>query len=226
MFFEPNLSILPAAQLDVWGRLQAVPPNFILYGGTAIALHLGHRQSEDFDFFSRQPFDPDVLLEAIQGLDPASVDQVAPNTLTIQAKAAQPVKMSFFGVPNLNLGPPLIVDHIGVRVATLIDLAATKTAVIPQRSEAKDYIDLAAILDDGRISLLAALNMAMTIYGSQFNPQLTLKALAYYGDGNLDQVPHETQLRLVKAATEVDPSTLAPTLRSGGQSLKPHGPAR
>jgi hypothetical protein len=35
-----------------------VPAEFTLYGGTAIALHLGHRHSADFDFFGSRPFDP------------------------------------------------------------------------------------------------------------------------------------------------------------------------
>ena len=52
--FSPRLDILPAPQLQLWAELGTVPPAFVLYGGTALALHLGHRQSVDFDFFSRR----------------------------------------------------------------------------------------------------------------------------------------------------------------------------
>lgn len=50
--FEPRLDILPASQRHLWPELDAVPSDFVLYRGTALALQLGHRVSEDFDFFS------------------------------------------------------------------------------------------------------------------------------------------------------------------------------
>jgi len=50
--FAPRLNILPPAQRSLWPHLVQVPGHFVLYGGTAIALRLGHRQSIDFDFFS------------------------------------------------------------------------------------------------------------------------------------------------------------------------------
>ena len=59
--FEPRLDILPESQRRLWSELDAVPSDFVLYGGTALALQLGHRVSEDFDFFSSQSFEPDRL---------------------------------------------------------------------------------------------------------------------------------------------------------------------
>ena len=56
--FLPRLDILPNPQRRLWDELAAVPVEFALYGGTAIALHLGHRHSVDFDFFGNRPFDP------------------------------------------------------------------------------------------------------------------------------------------------------------------------
>ncbi|WP_454632828.1 nucleotidyl transferase AbiEii/AbiGii toxin family protein [Bradyrhizobium cenepequi] len=53
---EPKLDILPAAQKEIWSSLSPAPSlGFVLYGGTAIALHLGHRESLDFDFFRSEP---------------------------------------------------------------------------------------------------------------------------------------------------------------------------
>ena len=56
--FEPRLDILPESQLGLWPEPDAVPPDFVLYGGTGLALRTGHRFSEDFDFFSSSAFDP------------------------------------------------------------------------------------------------------------------------------------------------------------------------
>ena len=46
--FQPRLDILPAAQRKLWCELGATPDHFTLYGRTALALRLGHRQSADF----------------------------------------------------------------------------------------------------------------------------------------------------------------------------------
>jgi hypothetical protein len=49
--FKPCLDILPKPQRTLWAELADVPEEFTLYGGTAVALHLGHRVSVDFDFY-------------------------------------------------------------------------------------------------------------------------------------------------------------------------------
>ena len=54
--FTPKLEILPHAQRRLWDELRQTPEEFVLYRGTALALRLGHRHSEDFDFFSNNTF--------------------------------------------------------------------------------------------------------------------------------------------------------------------------
>ena len=61
-----RLSILPASQRSLWQELESTPENFVLYDGTAMALRLGHRQSEDFDLFSNEQFDPSSLLSVLR----------------------------------------------------------------------------------------------------------------------------------------------------------------
>ncbi len=63
--FTPHLSILPVEQRDFWPRLGPTPKHFVLYGGTALALRLEHRESVDFDFFSHRPFSSFELLGSI-----------------------------------------------------------------------------------------------------------------------------------------------------------------
>jgi len=75
--FEPRLDILPESQRRLWPELDAVPSEFILYGGTGLALQLGHRISEDFDFFSSSGFDAESLrsrLPFFRDLDPSNPD--------------------------------------------------------------------------------------------------------------------------------------------------------
>jgi hypothetical protein len=56
--FDPRIEILPLAQKEIWPELAPAPGlSFVLYGGTAVALHLGHRVSIDFDFFKAGPLE-------------------------------------------------------------------------------------------------------------------------------------------------------------------------
>jgi len=115
------------------------------------------------------------------------------------------VAVSFFGVPNLpRLAPPLVSEDNGVKVASLVDLAGTKASVVQVRPEAKDYLDLDVIIAKGGITLPMALAAAQALYGESFNPQITLKALSYFEDGNLRKLPEATKTRLAAAARDVD----------------------
>jgi hypothetical protein len=203
--FDPRLDILPELQRRLWTELGSVPSMFVLYGGTAVALHLGHRQSVDFDFFAETSFDPEALALSVPLLTEATILQQAASTLTVIVDKDGPVRLSFFGLPNLRrLSPPLVSPDTGMRVATLLDLAGTKAEVVQRRAEAKDYIDLDAIFTDGRVNLPMALAAGRRIHGVRFNPQITLKALSFFGDGNLTSLPDATRARLVQAVRGVD----------------------
>lgn len=202
--FAPKLETLPAAQRALWPELAAIPHDFVLYGGTAIALQLGHRQSVDFDFFGSHAFDPLQLYSSVPLLNGSTVLQQAASTLTCRVERGDPVIVSFFGVPSLqHVAAQLIAEDTGLRVASLLDLAGMKAAVVQQRAEAKDYMDLHALLVAG-IGLPSALAAAGIIYGERFNPQLTLKALSFFGDGDLPSLPVGVRERIIAAVKDTD----------------------
>ena len=203
--FSPHLEVLPASQRRLWNELSTVPEEFVLYGGTALALHLGHRSSVDFDFFGRRPLEQPALESGIPFLVGAKVIQREKNTLSAIVDRGGPVKVSFFGVPNLpRLAPPHVAKDNGLQVASLLDLAGTKASVVQMRAEARDYIDIHALMTLGKIGLPTALAAARKLYGASFNPEITLKALSYFDDGNLCDLPDEMKRQLVAAAREVD----------------------
>lgn len=204
--FSPRLDILPPAQRRLWPVLAEVPTCFVLYGGTALALRLGHRSSEDFDFFSAAAFYPDQLLRQLRFAEGAEVTQVAINTLTFRTAGLDGVKCSFFGGLRLGqLEPPSRAPDNGLRVASLRDLLAVKLNTLVQRAEAKDYRDVHALLRAG-LSLAEGLAWARAVYGAEFNPALPLKALTYFEDGDLPALPAEVQQDLreaVRAVSEI-----------------------
>ncbi|MEQ1911397.1 MAG: nucleotidyl transferase AbiEii/AbiGii toxin family protein [Vicinamibacterales bacterium] len=204
MRFEPRLDVLPPAQRRLWNELSEVPDYFVLYGGTAIALQLGHRQSVDFDLFGTRDFDPDDLLRSLRFLAGGEIMQREAGTLTCLLDRGGPVQVSFFAVPGLRqVQPPVLPAGVNLEVASLIDLAGTKASVIQKRAEVRDYIDMAALISHG-IGLPVALASAQAIYGAQFNPQITLKALSYFGDGDLNTLPLALKHQLQDAARGVD----------------------
>ena len=199
--FAPHLQMLPPAQRRLWAELPQVPKCFVLYGGTAVGLWLGHRLSEDFDFFCSDPFVPAELLTRIPFLAGGLLRQSEPNTLTVTVDRAGPVKVSFFGGLRLGrVGEPERAPDTGLLVASRLDLAATKVAVVQQRAEQKDYLDLAALMRAG-VALADMLGAAAALYGEQFNPLISLKALSYFGDGDLPSLPaNEKNLLSCEAA--------------------------
>ena len=212
--FTPRLDILPEPQRQLWPELAATPPEFTLYGGTAIALRLGHRFSVDFDFFGSRAFDPDRLLISIPYLAGSRVIQREENTLTCLVNRGGPVQVSFFGLPSIgSINAPDVAEGTNLPVASLLDLAGMKVAVVQKRAQAKDYLDIDALMVQAGFELPTMLAAGAAIYGAQFEPQITVKALTYFGDGDLHELPSDLQQRLKKAATAVDLLNL-PVLQS------------
>ncbi len=119
--------------------------------------------------------------------------------------------MSFFG--GLSLGQveaPEPAVGTALRVASLLDMGGMKVAVVTQRAEARDYIDVHAMMAAG-LSLSHMLAAAAIIYGAQFSPLVALKALAYHGDSALTGLPPAVRRDLAAAVKAVDPRSL-PTL--------------
>jgi hypothetical protein len=206
--FRPRIDILPESQKLLWNELGfAARMGFTLYGGTAIALRLGHRESVDFDFFGDKPLDKQSITDTTL-LQNGKVIQNAEETLTfLVQRGAGSVKVSFFGglVPRRiagRVGEPEMTDDGILQVAALEDLFATKVKVILDRAEAKDYIDVVALLRAGQ-SLERALASAVTVYGDAYQPAESLKALTFFGDGDLRKLSKEDQKLLVTAASEI-----------------------
>ncbi len=211
-----HLEILPPAQRRLWDELSCVPSYFVLYGGTALALRLGHRTSVDFDLFAFRNIIHAELITDIPFLSQATILQQQRNTLSVVIDRGDPVSMSFFGLPKLfALADSNRASDNNLHIASLLDIAATKVSVVQIRAEAKDYLDIDALIHLGGIDLATALSAAAVLYGTSFNPQITLKALSYFEDGNVAQISADTKERLMMAARAIDLNNL-PVIPSRG----------
>jgi hypothetical protein len=212
--FEPRLDILPESQRLLWPELDAVPSAFVLYGGTGLALQLGHRVSEDFDFFSSSGFDPDRLrsvLPFFRNLDPSNSEawvQCKRDNLEAFVDRSGLVRVAFFGgLDTLHrVEEPRHATGSRVRVASLVDLAGMKMRVIQVRGSWKDYVDIHTLVTHG-IDVPTGLAAAKAI-DRTFDPITSVRALQFYGDGTLSRVPAAMQQDLTRWAQAVDLSNL------------------
>jgi hypothetical protein len=207
---NPRLDILPPQQRRLWPELSEVPEYFVLYGGTAIALRLGGRQSIDFDFFTERPVSEDTLIRDLPFLRNARLLHAEPNTATFSVRREGEIKVSFFGSLGFGrVGLPERCEDNGIWVASLLDLAAHKMKAILTRAEAKDYLDIHALLQAG-IPLPKALGATGALY-PEFNSLISLKALTYYGEPGLAAVPLAVREALVSESAKVD--SVQPVIR-------------
>lgn len=203
--FQPRTEILPDGQREVWPLLKpAAKMGFALYGGTAIALQLGHRQSIDFDLFMDKPLNENALFRQMPFLKQAQAVQASENTLVLAyATDKEQVKISLFGGISFGrVGVPLIAQGNELPVASLDDLMATKLKVILQRAERKDYMDVAEMIRHG-VSLEKGVGSASAMFGKTFPPKDAIAALSYFKDGDLESLSERDRETLIQESSKV-----------------------
>ena len=205
----PRFAKLPPAQRRLWLELRpSVSLGFVLYGGTAVSLHLGHRRSADFDFFHDRPLDRGAIRAAFPFMRVTETLQETTDTLVAllpgkHVGGRAPVKVSFFGALRFGrVADPLLTRDGVVEVASLEDLMAHKLKVILQRAEKKDYEDIAAMLRAG-VPLARGLAAARLLFGAAFQPAASLRALTFFKDGDLARLVRADQRTLIEAAAAV-----------------------
>ena len=155
-----------------------------LAGGTALALHFGHRLSVDLDFFSNDLFDADALLRRVEGMPAFSVVSIAPHTLHA---TIQETKVSFLGYPYPALFPFARFDD--VPVADPRDIACMKVTAIVSRGTKRDFIDFyMACQQLGIVEILTWFGRKYATTG--YNRLHILKSLTFFDDAEKDPMPH------------------------------------
>lgn len=187
MTFHPE--VMPGAQQEVLRHLGpfATERGFYLGGGTAVAIHLGHRRSVDLDWFTPDSFpDPPGLARALAaGHGPAlTVESVDRGTLH---GVVNRVRVSFLEFRYPALQPTVEWPAYGCRLASLEDLACMKLSAIANRGARKDFVDLYAL---GRAGL--ALDRMLELYRERFQTRdvgHVVFSLTYFEDAEDEAMP-------------------------------------
>lgn len=156
-----------------------------LAGGSGLALHLGHRISIDFDFFSDVPFQPEYLAKQLQTIGNFKPEVVKGISLI---GSFEGIKFSYFGYDY-----PLIektTQYVDISVADPKDIAAMKLVAITDRSTKKDYIDLYMIAQK-----LHPLETMLALYDQKYklfdaNRFTLIKSLTFFQDAEETEMPH------------------------------------
>lgn len=169
--------ILTEEQVTLLPLVKEFSKGFFLVGGTAIALHLGHRQSIDFDLFTQNELSINKIRTKI--LRHGKINRTHVNEEGEYTVSVQGVKFTFLTYPY-PVESPLRFEKI-VRLPDLLSLSAMKAYALGRRAKWKDYVDLYFIIND-RYSVEQISKKAKEIFGGEFNEKIFRESLAYFKD--------------------------------------------
>ncbi|HAQ21347.1 MAG TPA: hypothetical protein DCR40_19270 [Prolixibacteraceae bacterium] len=172
-----HIQIFNPDQIQILPLVKQFKKEFYLVGGTAIALHIGHRRSIDFDLFKFSPIKPQSIIQNISSFNfKYSVTRRVTEQLNVNINN---VKFTFYQYPfKINATERL--DDI-LRLPSLLDLAAMKTYALGRRSKWKDYVDIYFMLKD-HFSIKQISDRAAELFGQLFSEKLFRAQLSYFDD--------------------------------------------
>ena len=171
--------ILTEEQAKLLPLLGKFSRDFGLVGGTAIALHLGHRRSIDFDMFSNESFKNAAIRRRIKNTH--SIQKVFKDETGQYTFFVNGVQMTFYHFPYGLTYSEKLEDY--ARMPDLLTLAAMKAFALGGRNKWKDYIDLYFILKD-HFSIDEVSKKAKQLFVGEFNEKIFRNQLAYFEDIN------------------------------------------
>lgn len=174
--------ILTKEQVKLLSLVKEFKGKFYMVGGTAIALHIGHRRSVDFDLFSEKNFQNFRIRKIFSRFvkkEKGLVDRSGELTILLHD-----IKFTFFYFPY-KISHPEKFDSV-ICMPDLLTLAAMKAFALGGRAKWKDYVDLYFILKNFH-TLQEIIKKTKEIFGTAFNDKLLSAQLSYFEDVNYDE---------------------------------------
>ncbi len=182
---EWHKEILVPGQRSLLPALKPFTKDFGLVGGTAVALHIGHRESIDFDLFTKEP-DYDFKIPALKRRfkRQAVIDTIIRDKESELTFIAHGVQVTFY---HFDYKIPYTERFdTYLTMPSLLTLAAMKAFALGQRAKWKDYVDLYFIMRDFH-PLNEIVQHTETLFGNEFNAKLFRTQLSYFDDVNYTQ---------------------------------------
>lgn len=177
-----HLEILNQNQKELLDFISLFKREYYLVGGTAIALHIGHRESVDFDLFKLSGLRKNDIYRKIAASKIGykfGYDNYEQLNLIINN-----VKFTFFSFPHKI---PLNSEIKGIiKMPDLITLSAMKAFALGRRAKWKDYVDLYFILKDF-YTFDEIAKEAKSLFGEMFSEKLFKMQLGYFKGINYEE---------------------------------------
>jgi hypothetical protein len=170
--------ILTANQVKLLPLVKEFARDYYLVGGTAIALHLGHRRSIDFDLFTPGKIKKQSIKRLIDRHKYPVSDTLFEDSEQLHL-VINDVKLTFFSYPY-RIDAPIDFDQI-IHIPDLLTLAAMKAYALGGRAKWKDYVDLYILLKD-YFSLAQISAKSKNIFGAYYNEKLFREQVCYFQD--------------------------------------------
>ena len=171
-------NILTENQLKLLPLVKEFSRDYYLVGGTAIALHLGHRRSIDFDLFTSGRVKKQFIKRTIDRHKWPVSDVLFEDSEQLHL-VVHDVKLTFFSYPH-QIDATVDFEQI-IYMPDLLTLAAMKAYALGGRAKWKDYVDLYILLRD-HFSLAQISEKSKNIFGVYYNEKLFREQLCYFQD--------------------------------------------
>ncbi len=169
--------VLTEEQSECLPLVKSFSKNFGLVGGTAIALHIGHRHSIDFDLFTAQDFDNQRIRRQISKF--GKIEKTFINKRGEYTILVKEVKITFF---QYDFKIDYTKNFNGViKLPDLLTLAAMKSYALGMRAKWKDYVDIYFIIKN-YFPVSRIIKRARKIFKNEFNEKLFRSQLSYFKD--------------------------------------------
>ena len=152
-----------------------------------MALQLGHRYSFDFDFFTKEEFDEEIVVQRLRDLLP---------DFKLERKDWRTI-LAYIGDIRFSLffyNYPLLANthrFLNVEITDIKDIVPMKIAAIADRGVKRDFIDLYFIFE---VKKILTIDEALSLYDKKFkaltqNKFHIIKSLGYFEDAEKDLMP-------------------------------------
>jgi hypothetical protein len=155
---------------------------FVLVGGTALALQIGHRTSIDLDLFTNELFSADALYEQL-GEDFQVAEPFVKDKSTLLTEI-EDIKTDFIRFKYAFQRP--VINMEGIRLISMEDIAPMKLDAITGRGKKKDFFDLYFLLQRFPLPQMLDWYAAMFQHNTLFH---VWKSLTYFEDAESDGEP-------------------------------------
>lgn len=173
-----HLELLGKERQRAFGQLADFRTIGYLAGGTALALQINHRKSEDFDIFVRHAIDNNLRIKIKKTF--GGVDFYINSTDQISFKNRDGINITFLWY----YFPPLLplIRTKSLSLASISDIVADKAQTIGRRAVWRDYVDLFFLLKEKKLTLDKIIYFAKKKFSGEFVEVQFLEQLSFFDD--------------------------------------------